>query len=395
MLSDQHLEVKPIPMTMTPYEKFMSGLNAKESKRQYPRRLDHLLRFLNLKGNLEERINGLYDFIQSQGNTGFENQLLRFINFQKERIEKEAITEATFRTYIKALKHFCVMNDILNINWKKLSKGMPQEVHSPSDRIPTREEIQKLLEFPDMRIKPIVLIMLSSGIRVGSWDYLRWKHVIPIKDNESNHILGAKIILTNTKIRKRQYYSFITKEAYLAIKEYIDFRQLHGEQITGESWLIRDTWQKIDRKHDYKIGLAQYPKKLNSSAIRNLIYDAWLIQGIREKLDQDPADHSNKKRHEFKSTHCFRKFFETTTQKVMNHNNIKLLMDHSMGESANYYRPLEDELLTDYLKAIDLLTVDETQKLRKEIEYYKIEKSKIDNVMVQIEEMKKKLGLNF
>lgn len=272
------------------------------------------------------------------------------------------------------------MNDILNINLKKLSEGMPQEVHSPSDRIPTREEIQKLLEFPDMRIKPIVLIMLSSGIMVGSWDYLRWKHIIPIKDNESNHILGAKIMLTNTKIRKRQYYSFITKEAYLAIKEYMDFRQLHGEQITGESWLIRDTWQKIDRKNDYKIGLAQYPKKLNSSAIRNMIYDAWLIRGIREKLDQNHADHSNKKRHEFKSTHCFRNFFEKTTEKVLNHNNIKLLMDHSMGESANYYRPLE-ELFSDYLKAMDHLTISEENRLRKEIEYYKIEKSKIDDVM--------------
>jgi len=68
-------------------------------------------------------------------------------------------------------------------------------------------------------------------------------------------------------------------------------------------------------------------------------------------------------------------------------------MDHSMGESSNYYRPAEDELLEDYLKAVDLLTIDETQKLRQEVQYYRIERSKIDGIMTQIEEMKKKIGM--
>jgi hypothetical protein len=40
----------------------------------------------------------------------------------------------------------------------------------------------KILEYPDRRIKPIVLIMIYSGIRVGAFKYLRWKHIIPIKD---------------------------------------------------------------------------------------------------------------------------------------------------------------------------------------------------------------------
>lgn len=37
----------------------------------------------------------------------------------------------------------------------------------------------------------------------------------------------------------------------------------------------------------------------------------------------------------------------------MNHNNIKLLMDHSLGESQNYHRPIEQVLLEDYLNAVN------------------------------------------
>ncbi len=84
--------------------------------------------------------------------------------------------------------------------------------------------------------------MLSAGIRVRSWDYLKWKHIIPIFRNDI--LVAAKIILKNTKINNREYYSFITPEAYHAVKDWMDFRKLHGEAITGESWLMRDTWQK-------------------------------------------------------------------------------------------------------------------------------------------------------
>jgi len=251
------------------------------------------------------------------------------------------------------------MNDIV-INWKKISKGMPREQNSAEDRIPTQDEISKLLEHPDRRIKPIVLMMISSGIRIGSWDHLKWKHVVPIMRN--NILVAAKLIVKNTKINNRTYYSFITPEAFNSLKDWMEFRKIHGEELTGESWLIRDVWQKIDRAHGHRIGLAKYPKKMDSDSIRNMIYEAWIVQGIRNKLDK------NKRRHEFKSTHAFRKIFETRCQNAkMNHNNVKLLMDHSLGESQNYHRPTEDELLNDYLNAVDLLTINDENKLKKKI----------------------------
>jgi len=44
-----------------------------------------------------------------------------------------------------------------------------------------------------------------------------------------------------------------------------------------------------------------------------------------------------------------------------------MLMAHSLGESGNYHRPTETQLLEDYLKAVDLLTVNEENRLSKRI----------------------------
>jgi len=57
---------------------------------------------------------------------------------------------------------------------------MPSPKRAGQDRTPTIDEIHSIMEFSDVRIKPIVLLMVSSGIRVGAWGYLKRKHVTPL-----------------------------------------------------------------------------------------------------------------------------------------------------------------------------------------------------------------------
>jgi integrase len=52
-------------------------------------------------------------------------------------------------------------------------RDIPRSRKFADDRAPTLEEIQKIAEYLDRRIKAIVCTMVSSGIRIGSWDYLR------------------------------------------------------------------------------------------------------------------------------------------------------------------------------------------------------------------------------
>lgn len=110
---------------------------------------------------------------------------------------------------------------------------MPVVRNYSEDRVPTSDEIKTLLEHPDRGIKLIVLVIVNSGIRVGSWDYLQWKHVIPIQ--RDNRIVAAKLIIKNTKINNRTYFFLINSEAYHSFKDWMNFRKLHGEEIIEQS----------------------------------------------------------------------------------------------------------------------------------------------------------------
>ena len=127
------------------------------------------------------------------------------------------------------------MND-LTLNWKRISKGLPKAKHSSNDRAPTMEEIRKLVEYPDRRIKPIVYAMASGGFRLGAWDYLQCKHVSPIikdeKLQEEEQVIAAKLVIYADE--PEEYYTFITPEAYYALTDWMDFRASYGEKITGE-----------------------------------------------------------------------------------------------------------------------------------------------------------------
>jgi hypothetical protein len=145
--------------------RFMYALKSQETRRQYPQRLKIFLDFLGLHSDsLEEKASQFLDKVK-QDSRWFDDLFMDFIDFQFGRVRKGEISESTIRNYYKATKLFCEMNDVSSsINWKRISRGLPRGKQAANDRAPTREEIQKLIDYPDRRIKPIVLTMISSGI---------------------------------------------------------------------------------------------------------------------------------------------------------------------------------------------------------------------------------------
>jgi hypothetical protein len=330
-----------------PLANFLYALKAPETKRQYPRRFKVFLDFLQLDGMFEEQTREFLIRARQNGRWVQDN-FMRFILFQKERAKREEISESTISNYYKATKLFCEMND-LAIGWKKIARGLPVGRRAANDRAPTLEEIQKLVEYPDRRLKPIIYTMVSSGIRIGAWDYMLWKHVTPIQ-NEQGEVIAAKLLVYPGD--QEEYYTFVTPEAYIALKEWMDFRASYGEKISGESWLMRDLWQTSNMKYGAKFGLATSPKRLKSSAIKRLIERALWEQGIRHILSP------GRNRHEWKAAHGYRKYYKSHAEQVMRPINVETTMGHDIGVSKAYWKPVVREVMQDYLKAIDLLTIN-------------------------------------
>ena len=227
------ISTKVEEINVNPVQNFFFALKAPESKRQYPKRFEKFLDYLKLEGTFEDKALSLYEK-SIENHQWLTNKLVEFAQYQKQRAQKGEIAESTIPNYFKAIKLFCIMNDII-INWQKLNKGIPRGNSAAEDRAPTIEEIQKLLEYPDRRIKPIVLILLSSGIRVGAFETLRWKHIIPIKDDKGNIVAARMTVYPGDK---EEYFTFITPEAYGAIKEWMDLRESFGEKINQDSWVM-------------------------------------------------------------------------------------------------------------------------------------------------------------
>jgi hypothetical protein len=105
--------------------------------------------------------------------------------------------------------------------------------------------------------------------------------VTPIIDGNGD-IIASKLLIYPGDAE--DYYCFITPSAYTALKEWMDYRSEHGENITGDSWVMRDLWQTTDMNDGAKFGVATYPKRLKSSGVKSLLVRAIRSQGLCKPL---------------------------------------------------------------------------------------------------------------
>ena len=79
---------------------------------------------------------------------------------------------------------FCEVTDI-TVQWKKIARGLPRGKRYADDRAPTLDEICKIIEYPDRRIKPLVYTMASSGVRVGGLGPSEVGYLSPLKKDST------------------------------------------------------------------------------------------------------------------------------------------------------------------------------------------------------------------
>jgi|SRR6266496_2543382 len=127
-----------------PYDIFIFAINAQVTKQKYTYRLMKFFDFIDLEGEtIRQRCRNAVKMDRNSNNGKWLlNNILKFLQAQKGRVERKEITGATVRNFVKAIKLFCEMNDI-SIPWKKITRGLPKGRKYAYDRAPTIDDIKK------------------------------------------------------------------------------------------------------------------------------------------------------------------------------------------------------------------------------------------------------------
>lgn len=333
-------------------ELFRAAIKSPATRDPYERRLIHFLNIMMLAPD---------DFVAAakKNSASIEKQIISFISKQNSRAERGEITTATVGNCLKAVRLLLEMNDV-SLNWKKIRRVLPRARRYALDRIPTIEEIREIVEAADIREKALTLVFVSSGIREGAIEQLKVGDYTQIKVEGEKIVAGRLVVYSGDP---EQYITFISAEARHALDKYLDFRREHGEEITKSSTLFRDKFDPIKGLYGHgKTNSKQVIIPMTGPAVRQYYNRLLFTIGIRNE---------RKRRHDF-SVHGFRKFFKTKAEiGGMKPINVETLMGHSTGISDSYYRPTENDLLDDYLKIVNHLTIRTESTFKAEVEQVK------------------------
>lgn len=281
-----------------------------------------------------------------------QNNLINFII----KCKKEGKSYAAIHNYVAAVTAYYQINDVV-LNVRKIGKFMPEHKKTRKDRAFTHSEISKMLEVADLRMRAVILILASSGCRLGAIPLLKLGN---LQDTR----------LTIYENDKEEYYTFVTQECKQAIDSYLHQRSRYGEKLNDNSPLIREEFN-IRR---LKMARARHMKREGLT---------WLLDIIQKKAGVRCKDVA--------LAHGFRKFFMTQCVNAkMNPEIREMLLGHDIGLAGSYYRPTEQDMFKEYSMSANLLTINEENRLRQKI---KEEKINTDDLTKRVEFLEKRLNL--
>jgi len=248
----------------------------------------------------------------------------------------------TILTWFTSIKKWCVLNSI-QLDWKAIE--LPKVWKVEKERLPTKEELRDILNGADLTDKMMVTALISSGMRIGALLKLK------LKDVDMGYDCPLiKISPEITKMRQG-YITFMSKEAKQILTVYLRERELNGEKITPESFMIG---RERPRGLPISISAAEH---------------RW-IQLLKR------ANKATKGREWYLvHVHTLRKFFKSwASLSGIPQDLVEAFMGHRGGISQAYFLPSLEEtsnpeivkrVLAEYEKALPALTIfSEEEKVK-------------------------------
>jgi site-specific recombinase XerD len=366
------------------YRNFVDTCRSEATRSVYIKALRYFMGYLRLPSQA-------YDKLLDKDQKSIQMDICDFITF----LRKEH-SSATVTLYVAALNKFYAMNDVTTLNWKKIHSFEGEREKQTEDRPYTHSEIRTLVDSASLRDKAIILLMSSAGLRVGAVPGLRVKDLEPV---DRYKLYKVRVYSKSVKSR---YVSMCTPECRSSMDQYLELRKRWGERITDDSPLfrtdynVREGTRKV-RPITVRAVIAIVNVLLRNTGLRHQVSIASETETeTAAGLGQHQHQHQPQyKRFHIMMTHGFRKFFETNAFKAgMDHMYLRRLMGQQSGLEDAYLKLSEEELLegdskhVGYIGILDQLTIDESNKLRREVQTLKVEKSNWEALRKELDELK-------
>ena len=305
---------------------FHSAIKSQKTRQSYTGYLNEFLNFFIIKS---------FDKLLEIEPKKIQEMLENFVMYESN----QCLSLSSVNGKLSALKLFFAMNDIVELNWIKLSKMKPEKKKLTGDKPYTTKDIQDMLQRigPNLKFRCIVHVLSASGMRIGGFSELKLKHI----QNMPN---GCRSILVYDD-DKAEYTTFIHQEAVEALERYLESRRNSGEVLGPDSWLIPS-------KHDVRI--------VNDTVSIRTQMSRYAHKGSVEIKKRG--------RYEKQANHAFRKRWDTI---LKSNQNINIsIAEKMMGHSTTipldnvYFKPAIEQMFDEYQKAIPELMIDDNHRFQ-------------------------------
>jgi len=271
------------------------------------------------------------------------------IDLQKFLASLNGRPPITVRVYLSAVKVFLIENgiELPQREWRHLTRRIDGTMARTMDKVPSREELRRILAHMPINGKALYLTLVSSGMRIGEALQIELSDI----DLEKN---PAKITIRGEFTKSGDpRIAFISGEAKEHIKEWLKVREDYIESACK---------RQMSQVHDKSVEDNRvFP--FHFSTARDI-----LVRVLRKcGLDEKDKSTNILKIH----PHSLRKFFRTQMATVVPVDIVEALMGHKGYLTKVYRRYTEEQLAKFYEQGETTVTVfgsvEEALEVKKDV----------------------------
>jgi integrase len=361
-------------------KEFFLAKNIRDSTKNHY--IDRLRRYCNFIGKTPTQMIEEAENEEEQRLRMRKRKIRKYLISWFDKMRTDGYARNTINSQLTSVKTFYRS---FEIELPQFNKTSSRDETKSFEKIPTKEDIKKALNYANLKYKAIILLMSSSGMGAAEIINLTYGNFLeaiedyfkPSKDELFDIPLISEKLRKNGNIiptwrikrykTRMPYITFSTPESMEALLLYMNQRLENYPINSLDDWIFLSEGVKMT-SHT----LSTYFRRLNKDA------------GF-PKLEHSVFFHS----------HALRKFFGTTLYgKGVQRLNYDFMMGHRIDKLAEAYTKPNVELLKrEYVRCLDDLSIESVKIRRIESEEVKNIVNELNKKDEEMEAMKKQMGV--